>query len=432
MSSPRQQLLLLVGMMAAVWSAPAAMATPAPGPVSDVASAAGIRSFTQSLDVVPGDVNLDGRPDLLVTRHSAGVPLLYMNVGGRFASPDAALFSLRVDVHSCAWGDVNVDGRPDLYCVIGASHGTAVKSNRLWIQKADGTFKEQAAAYGVQDPYGRGRAAVFLDVNHDRYPDLFVMNNFQRPDAVPSTNRLYMNDGGTRFHSAPEYGVDKELGGQWIMPGGLRAVDVDGDGWTDLVVCARSGIRLYRNVDGTHFADATKAWGLSGNWLDARVADFNRDGRLDIALISPTSFQVQLQKSGGGFATASVRRSVNEGRSLAMGDVNFDGYPDVYLLTGGGGNRTVPNPPDTMLINDGGTAFHTVPIPETSKGWGGWVEPVDYDGNGTTDFVVANGANDVAGPIQLISFARPARPALPDQTDIGRRDAALTQHEEAP
>jgi hypothetical protein len=79
--------------------------------------------------------------------------------------------------------------------------------------------------------------------------------------------------------------------------------------------------------------------------------------------------------------------------------------------------------PDTMLINDGGTAFHTVPIPETGKGWGGWVEPVDYDGNGTTDFVVANGANDVAGPIQLISFARPANRALPDQTAIGRRDA---------
>ncbi len=121
-----------------------------------------------------------------------------------------------------------------------------------------------------------------------------------------------------------------------------------------------------------------------------------------------------------------------EGRSLAVGDVSFDGYPDVYLLTGGSGNRTVPNPPDTMLIDDGGTAFHPVPIPETSKGWGGWVEPVDYDGTGTTDFVVANGANDVAGPIQLISFARPASRALPDQTDIGRRDAALTQHEGAP
>jgi hypothetical protein len=54
-----------------------------------------------------------------------------------------------------------------------------------------------------------------------------------------------------------------------------------------------------------------------------------------------------------------------------------------------------------------GTALTQVPIPETSRGNGASVSPLDYNDDGTTDFLVTNGARGLAGPVQLISFPPP-------------------------
>ena len=58
------------------------------------------------------------------------------------------------------------------------------------------------------------------------------------------------------------------------------------------------------------------------------------------------------------------------GRALAIGDVNGDDYPDVYVVQGATGPRQVANPPDVMYLNDAGTALTQVPIPETSPATG--------------------------------------------------------------
>lgn len=83
----------------------------------------------------------------------------------------------------------------------------------------NGTFVNEAAQYHVADPDGRSRGAVFFDANKDGWPDLFVSNYYPRPDDLPTPNRLYLNDHGTRFVSAPGYGLNQTVGGLALAPG---------------------------------------------------------------------------------------------------------------------------------------------------------------------------------------------------------------------
>jgi hypothetical protein len=69
------------------------------------------------------------------------------------------------------------------------------------------------------------------------------------------------------------------------------------------------------------------------------------------------------------------------------------------------------NPPDQVYLNSGsGTDFTQMSsIPSTSEGQAEFVAPIDYDGNGLSDFLVLKGNQDKLGPVQLIAFF-PASP----------------------
>src|SRR6201986_4007416 len=188
--------LVLWAVAAMAIVSPAGAAT-TQGPATDAAAAAGISQVTQSIGATVGDLNGDGLPDMLLNRTFVASARVYLNTGaGGFSEIDANSFP-KDDRHGCAMADVNGDGLEDIYCTVGASHGTAVKSNELWIQQPNGTFVNEAAAMGVSDPYGRSRAAVFFDANGDGWPDLFVANFYPRPDGQPTPNRLFINQGGT-------------------------------------------------------------------------------------------------------------------------------------------------------------------------------------------------------------------------------------------
>jgi len=166
------------------------------------------------------------------------------------------------------------------------------------------------------------------------------------------------------------------------------------------------GIQYLRNVNGK-LRDETSSLGLSRlPDVDAVVADFNGDGRPDIAELTPTLLRVSLQQPSGRFVPVATV-AVKWGQGLAAGDANGDGHPDLYVLQGNGRS----NAPDSLLLNDGsGRRWHSFPIPETSAGGADSVVALDYDRNGLTDFLVLNGMGK-PGPIQLIAFFRTNRHA---------------------
>jgi len=254
-------------------------------------------------------------------------------------------------------------------------------------------------------PFSRGRLTTFINANGDNHPDLFLANEADRLDALPTPNQLFTNQGGTTFPSAPGYGLEREMDYRGRLVGNNPSVaDLDKDGWQDLIMATTSGLHVYQNNQGNGFTDVAASVGLGQNPLDVTVADVNGDSWPDVIEVSSTGLRVMLN-TNGTFSSA-FSTTLQDGVSVAAGDVNGDDRPDIYVLRG----TPSANAPDQVYLNNGsGTSFAQMSsIPSTSQGQADFVGPIDYDGNGLTDFLVLNG-NGTAGPVQLIAFF-PASP----------------------
>jgi hypothetical protein len=372
----------------------------------DKAVDAGISETTQTRGAIIADFNNDGSLDIFLGRHNAATARLYTNNGsGRFTEIDQGTF-VKTDRHGCDAADVNSDGRKDIFCSTGAHGATTPKRNELWVQQPDHTFVNQAGQYGLFNPFSRGRMNTFINANGDNRPDLFLANEADRLDALPTPNQLFTNQGGTAFRSAPGYGLEREMDYSGGLTGNNPSVaDLDKDGWQDLLVATTSGLHVYHNNQGNGFTDVAASVGLGQNPEDVSLADVNGDSWPDVIEVFRNELRVMLNTNGTFSSVFST--ALQDGVSVAAGDVNGDDRPDIYVLRG----TTGANPPDQVYLNNGsGTGFAQMSsIPSTSQGQADFVAPIDYDGNGLTDFLVLNGEKTNPGPVQLIAFF-PASP----------------------
>jgi hypothetical protein len=370
----------------------------------DMAGSAGVAQSTNTYGAVVDDFNGDGWPDFVYNRHFDPATLYLNNKDGTFS--EGAEFGGIWERLSCASADVNQDGLVDLFCALGNDWGTDVHGSELWIQQPNHSFVDEAAEFGVLDPTGRNRRAVFIDANDDGLPDLWIGTKGNRPDGLPSPDRLLINVGGTKFVDAPQYGLDQEVSG------GLcgQAFDYNDDGFQDLLTCTDAGLFVYRNEGGDHFTDVTSSLGFMHNAADALMVELNGDGRLDMVGVDARILNVYLQKPDGTFHRAVNRNDLTAVDWVSAGDVDGDGSQDLYVVGKFAGSG---NAPDLMLVNDGsGTAFTELPLPDASAGGGDSAYTLDYDHNGLDDMLVLNGAHK-EGPLQLIAFF-PAEPARGD------------------
>jgi len=375
---------------------------------------AGISQTTLTRGALIADFNNDSSPDIFLGRHNASTARLYTNNGsGRFTEIDQGTF-VKTDRHGCDAADVNGDGLKDIFCSTGSNQASTPKRNELWVQQPDHTFVNQAGQYGLLNPFSRGRVNTFINANGDNHPDLFLANEADRLDALPTPNQLFTNQGGTTFRSALEYGLEREMDYSGSLLGGTAGslagsnpsvADLDKDGWQDLLVAATSGLHVYHNNQGNGFTDVAASVGLGQNPVDVTVADVNGDSWPDVIEVFRNELRVLL-KTDGTFSSV-FSTTLQDGVSVAAGDVNGDDRPDIYVLRG----ATGANAPDQVYLNNGsGTGFAQMSsIPSTSQGQADFVAPIDYDGNGLTDFLVLNGGKSKPGPVQLIAFF-PASP----------------------
>ncbi|HEX5759514.1 MAG TPA: CRTAC1 family protein [Thermoanaerobaculia bacterium] len=337
--------------------------------------------------VVAADVEGDGDTDLLVTNF--GRDVLLLNQGdGRFA-PAGESSGVGRDAgwsSSAAFADADADGDLDLYVARYVEYDPArplfcgdAKSGRreycdpsLFTGAPDlyyrngggGAFAEAAREAGLADPLGKGLGVLFVDLDGDLRPEVYVAND-------QTINLLFANRGGGRFEDVSLLsGTAVNRDGMAEAGMGLAAADFDADGDPDLTVTNFDfeTNTLYRNLGGLQFEDDSAETGFgppSLNLLGFGLAalDLDLDGDLDYYVANGHVFErpprqgvtyeqpsLVLLGDGRGRFTAITcpvfaGGKPGLGRGLAAGDYDNDGDPDLAVQNN--------DRPLALLRNDG-------------------------------------------------------------------------------
>jgi enediyne biosynthesis protein E4 len=274
----------------------------------------------------------------------------------------------------------------------------------------------------------KGGGVCLLDSDGDGLLDIFFVNGNTLEDVRKGTshgNALYRANGnGTYTDVTSEAGV---FGRGWGM--GCAVADYDNDGWPDVYVLGLNGNTLYRNRGDGRFEDATARAGLrGGRWsTSAAFLDYDRDGDLDLYVANnievdiyasplslrepdcnyrgtrvmcgprglPGALDAFYRNNGDGtFTDVTVAAGLLEKRPLyglgvAVGDVDNDGWPDIYVAD--------DSTPSYLYLNRKDGTFEDVALiagvavsDDGMEQAGMGVDLGDYDNDGWLDITKSN------------------------------------------
>jgi len=267
----------------------------------------------------------------------------------------------------------------------------------------------------MPETFGSGLA--WIDYDNDGSIDLLFANGADMLHDKPSPgNALYRNLGNGKF---AEVSAKAGIGGSGRFSTGITVGDFDNDGFADVYVTGYGANQLFRNQGDGTFSDVTAKAGVAGAGWSSSAAwlDFDRDGWLDLYVVRYLDYDVKnapycgYKRDGyrmycdpqqfdgvpdllfhnnkdGTFTDVSRKAGIanpaGKGLGVAVGDIDLDGWPDVFVTNDGVRNFLYRNKGDgtfTDVTYGAAVGFDMNGVPMAGMG----VDIGDFDGDGLPD-----------------------------------------------
>jgi hypothetical protein len=378
------------------------------GRFTDVAPQAGLNLFAMASGVIVDDFENNGLFDVVTSTYDACDPMHFFHNNGDGTFTDQAAkagLSNQLGVGlNMVQADYNNDGCTDILVLRGAWQPNSVAQRKSLLRNnCNGTFTDVTGESGLAKPTNT-QTAVWADINNDGFLDLFVGN-----ETGPS--QLFLNKGDGTFadisHSA---GIDRSA-----FTKAVAAADYDNDGYVDFYLSNQTGANfLYHNNHNGTFTEIASQAGVPGvgRGFGAWFFDYDNDGWPDLFV---ASFYASVEETIATYlglpqkaGTMKLYRNLGNGTfedvsketgmdkvfmpmGANFGDVDNDGYLDIYLGTGNPSYASLL--PNVLLRNKDGKSFVDVTASsgtgELHKGHG--VVFADIDNDGDEDIITSIG-----------------------------------------
>ena len=332
--------------------------------------------------IAHGDLNGDGRPELIVAQRTQIQVLREIGAG---VSATPVPYPAGTSVSGVAAGDVDGDGDIDVVVADDTTDDIAVLRNTAGVLSAPVRFPACDGAWDV----------ALEDMDGDGDLDGVVACLFA------NSVKVLRNNGAGSFASWTGFG----WGGSPAGPQALAVGDLDGDGDRDIVVALGNSntIAVLRN-DGGFFP---LAWSDTGCTAPESIAlgDVNGDGRLDIAVSCRLGARVRIYlNAGGGTFTPGATPLVIAPLTVKLADMDGDGNKDLVVVRGNTNSVAV-------LAGDG--AGHFAPARDVAADADPWfMVVVDWDGDGDLDVATGGYTTRASTAVLNTAVGCPASAAL--------------------
>jgi hypothetical protein len=408
-------------------------------PFVDIAANLGLDKKSQAGGSIVDDFDNDGDQDLVLSSWDLGEKMYFFKNNGNGSFSDASVSSGLAQFTgglNMTQTDYNNDGFKDIFVLRGAwkkDYGN--EPNSLLKNNGDGTFTDVTVESGLLS-FHPTQTAAWGDFNNDGWLDVFIGNETSSESALHPCELYINNKNGTFTNLAKICNA-----GIVSFVKGVTCGDYNNDGWTDIFISTLNGKKILLKNEGKSgklfFKDVSEEAGLTKNqsptfptwfwdydndgWLDILVCEYQFTNSLAwyaaaeaLGLTRDISGRVFLFKNKHDGTFEEVTEKVGLDKvAFAMGsnfgDIDNDGYPDIFLGTGNPQYESLV--PNKMFQNVKGEKFLDVTsaarVGNLQKGHG--ISFADLDDDGDEDIFIKMGGAYKGDAYQNSLFLNPGQ-----------------------